>query len=216
MNQMSILPFVNLPVVALATCVGMTLFNGLGQGLVADSAAEAKPLTVGAIAPDATLQTLNGKDVRLSTILKRKRTVLIFYRGGWCPYCNAHLSDLVTIEKQVTARGFQIIAISPDTPSELNKTLTKDHLNYKLFSDSSAEAMMKFGVAYRLDDPTFTKMRDSYGVDIEKSSGQMHHILPVPSVFVIGKDSKIVYVHSNPDYKVRLKGSEILSVIASM
>jgi len=166
--------------------------------------------------PDATLQALNGKNVSLTNILKRKRTVLIFYRGGWCPYCNAHLSDLVTIEKQVTDRGFQIIAISPDTPSELNKTLTKDHLNYKLFSDSSAEAMKKFGVAYRLDDPTFTKMRDSFGVDLEKSSGQTHHILPVPSVFVVGKDGKIVYVHSNPDYKVRLKGSEILSVIASM
>ena len=76
--------------------------------------------------------------------------------------------------------------------------------------------MKKFGVAYRLDDPTFTKMRDSFGVDLEKSSGQTHHILPVPSVFVVGKDGKIVYVHSNPDYKVRLKGSEILSVIASM
>ena len=172
MNHIPMLPFVKLPVVALAACVAMTALSGPRQGLVADSAAQAKPLMVGATAPDATLQALNGKDVSLSAILKRRRTVLIFYRGGWCPYCNAHLSDLATIEKQVTAHGFQIIAISPDTPTELNKTFTKDHLNYKLFSDSSAEAMKKFGVAYRLDDPTFTKMRDSYGVDIEVSSGQ--------------------------------------------
>jgi peroxiredoxin len=216
MNQTSIHSFTHFPLIVLAACVGVAAYASPVQGIVADSATMAKPLTVGAMVPDATLQALNGKNVSLTNILKRKRTVLIFYRGGWCPYCNAHLSDLVTIEKQVTDRGFQIIAISPDTPSELNKTLTKDHLNYKLFSDSSAEAMKKFGVAYRLDDPTFTKMRDSFGVDLEKSSGQTHHILPVPSVFVVGKDGKIVYVHSNPDYKVRLKGSEILSVIASM
>lgn len=150
------------------------------------------------------------------SLLKRQRTVLIFYRGGWCPYCNAHLSDLVTIEQKLTAKGFQIIAISPDTPAELNNTLTKDHLTYKLFSDSSAEAMKKFGVAYRLDDPTFSKMKDSYGVDLEKFSGQTHHILPVPSVFVINRDGNIVYAHSNADYKVRLKASEILTVIDSM
>jgi peroxiredoxin len=215
MNPISIFPFVKFLCVSLATGGGMTMFNG-GQGLVAASAAEAKPLTVGAMAPDATLQDLKGRDVSLSAILKGKKTVLIFYRGGWCPYCNAHLSGLVTIEKQVTERGFQIIAISPDLPSELNKTLTKDHLNYELFSDSSAEAMKKFGVAYRLDDVTFSKMRDSFGVDLEKSSGHTHHILPVPSVFLVDKDGKIVFVHANPDYKVRLKGSEILSAIGSM
>ena len=154
--------------------------------------------------------------MNLSAIFKRKRTVLIFYCGGWCPHCNAYLADLMTIKKQAAAQGFQIIAISPDTPSELKKTRTKYHLNYKLFSDSSAEAMMKFGVAYRVDDPTFTTMLYTDGVDLEKSSGQTHHILPVAAVFVIGNDLTILFVDSNPDCKVRLKGSEILRVIASM
>jgi peroxiredoxin len=216
LNPISIVPFSYSSLTALAACYAVAVFAGPKQTLVADSAATTKPLTVGAKAPNATLQSLSGKDVSLLSLLKRQRTVLIFYRGGWCPYCNAHLSDLVTIEQKLTAKGFQIIAISPDTPAELNNTLTKDHLTYKLFSDSSAEAMKKFGVAYRLDDPTFSKMKDSYGVDLEKFSGQTHHILPVPSVFVINRDGNIVYAHSNADYKVRLKASEILTVIDSM
>lgn len=185
------------------------------QTTVADSAAEAMPLKVGARAPDASLRGLDGKAINLHKVLGGRPSVVIFYRGGWCPFCNRHLSDLASIEGDIERRGYQIVAISPDSPEELNKTLTKDHLPYKLFSDSSAEAMMKFGVAFRLDDATFTKYRDNYHIDIEGSSGKSHHILPVPSVFIVDKGGKIIFVHSNPDYKVRLKGSEILTAIDS-
>jgi peroxiredoxin len=183
------------------------------QDVVANSPAEAKPLTVGCLAPNSTLRGLDGKPIQLKAVLGHKPTVLIFYRGGWCPFCNAHLSDLAHIEPEVRRRGYQIIAISPDVPAELNKMHDKNHLTYRLFSDSSAEAMKKFGVAFRLDDATFTKYRDDYKVDLEKYSGQGHHILPVPSVFVIDKSGSIRYAHSNPDYKVRLKGSELLQVL---
>lgn len=54
-------------------------------------------------------------------------------------------------------------------------------------------------------------MKDSFHVDLETYSGEKHHILPVPSVFLIDAKGKIVYVHSNPDYKVRMKGTEIVA-----
>lgn len=183
------------------------------QGEVAVTAAKAIPLKVGAKVPDSTLHGLDAKETTLKRVLGGKPTVLIFYRGGWCPFCNAHLSDLAKIEGDVRARGYQIVAISPDTPAELNKTMTKDHLTYRLFSDSSAEAMKKFGVAFRVDDGTFTKYRDQYKIDLERSSGQSHHILPVPSVFVVDREGVIVFAHSDADYKVRLKGEEILKAI---
>jgi peroxiredoxin len=209
-------PSVKFAALAFVAAIGGTALGFASRQMVATSAAEAKPLTVGATAPDVTIQNLKGKNLRLAAILRNKPTILIFYRGGWCPFCNAHLSDLATIEDQVRARGFQIVAISPDTPIELNKTITKDRLPYQLYSDSSANAMKKYGVAYRLDDPTFMKMRDGYGVDLEKWSGRNHHILPVPSVFVIDKLGTIQFVHSNPDYKVRMKSAEIMKVIDAM
>ena len=36
------------------------------------------------ILPDAT-----GKDVSLSELVASGPAVLVFYRGGWCPYCNS-------------------------------------------------------------------------------------------------------------------------------
>jgi len=57
---------------------------------VASSAQEAKPIEVGTTAPDAGLRDLDGNDVTLREIVAGKPTVLIFYRGSWCPYCNLH------------------------------------------------------------------------------------------------------------------------------
>ena len=187
----------------------------LGQDVVAKSAAEARPISAGKSIPRATLKGIDGKAISLKDAVAGKPTVIIFYRGGWCPFCNAHLSDLAKVEAEVRAKGYQIIAISPDIPTELAKTVDKDHLTYRLFSDSSAEAMKKFGVAFRVDDETYTMYRDRFKLDLEVSSGQKHHILPVPSVFVVNPMGKITFAKSDPDYKVRIKGTDLLKALDS-
>ena len=178
---------------------------------VASSAKEARPIEVGVAAPDAGLRDLDGNDMTLHAIVAGKPTVLIFYRGSWCPYCNLHLSDLVTVEEDLRSLGYQIVAISPDQPEELNKMTAADHLNYRLFSDPQAEAMKKFGVAYQVDNTTFMNYKRKFNVDLESASGQKHHILPVPAVFILDRGGKIVFVHADPDYKVRMKGAEVLA-----
>ena len=188
----------------------LSLAHANSANQIAPSAEDAEPIAVGTGAPDAHLRDLDGKEVTLHAIIAGKSTVLIFYRGSWCPYCNAHLSDLITVEEQLRSLGYQIIAISPDRPEELNRMTTKDHLNYLLFSDPQAEAMKNFGVAYRVDDATIANYK-KFNVDLERSSGQTHHILPVPAVFIIDRTGKIVFVHADPDYKVRMKGAEVLA-----
>ena len=183
------------------------------HALVADSAAQAVPLAIGMTPDDSVLLGQDGRPIHFYRLIHQKKTVLIFYRGDWCPFCNAHLADLARIEGELRHKGYQIIAVSPDAPAELTKTLTRNHLTYQLFSDSKADAMKNFGVAYRLDDATFNMYRDNYHVDLERYSGQPHHILPVPSVFIMNQRGVILYVHSDPDYKVRLKGSELLKAI---
>lgn len=60
----------------------------------APSAEEAKPLPVGAKAPGLTLTDLHGAQVGLAATFAAQPTVLVFYRGSWCPYCNAQLAAL--------------------------------------------------------------------------------------------------------------------------
>ena len=171
---------------------------------------QVRPLLLGSAMPDVDLKTLDGKPTTLKAQVAGKPTVLVFYRGGWCPFCNLQLSELRLIRKDLDGLGFQMIAISPDLPAELNKTVEKDQLDYTLLSDAKADALRAFGIGYRLDDETYAKYQE-YGIDLEKSSGEDHHALPVPSVFIVDADGVLQFSYSHPDYKIRVPGSVILA-----
>jgi peroxiredoxin len=164
---------------------------------------QVQPLSVGTRAPSFAAQAVDGKIRTFSPDSYRKPTIVIFYRGGWCPYCNTQLSDLRMVEPKLRARGFEIVFLSTDQPKLLYSSLKATDIHYTLLSDSHLEAARAFHVAYHVDDGTLAKMRE-YGVDLEASTGTTLHELPVPSVFVIDTLGTIRYVYSNPDYKVRL------------
>jgi peroxiredoxin len=50
-------------------------------------------------------------------------TIVIFYRGGWCPYCNMQLSDLrlVVSGAELREQGFEIVFLSTD-PAPIPRT----------------------------------------------------------------------------------------------
>lgn len=177
---------------------------------VPESPSEVRPLMIGAAVPDAPLRALDGKPTTLREALGGKPAVVVFYRGGWCPYCNTHLRELKDIQKDLDALGYRTVALSPDTPEELRKTLAKHDLPYALLSDSKMDAARAMGLAFRVDDKTVKKY-EQYGIDLERSSGEKHHWLPVPGLFLIDKDGAVAFVYANPDYKVRLKGAVLLS-----
>jgi peroxiredoxin len=182
----------------------------LGDGKkAANSANDICPIKVGERIPDSFVQTLEGEKVNLYDYVSGKQTVLIFYRGGWCPYCNLQLASLNNIEKDLLNLGYQLVAVSIDRPEKLNESIDKHALTYTLLSDSKAEASTAFGLAFRVDDK-YNEMLKSHNMSLEDASGETHHILPVPAVFVLDKDGVIQFEYVNPDYKVRLNGELLL------
>ena len=167
-----------------------------------------QPLAKGVPVPDAMLRTVDGKSFDLKTETGAKPTVIIFYRGGWCPYCNAHLADVQKAEKDLLAMGYQILAISPDTAKALRSTMDDDKLTYTLLSDADMQATGAFGLAYGLDDATVAKYK-GFGVPITAQHA-WRYWLPVPAVYIVGKDGRIAFAHWDPDYRVRLSGAELL------
>ncbi len=55
------------------------------------SSIEQRALQVGDAAPRLTLPDVLGVPVRFELLWRRRPVVLVFYRGGWCPYCNLEL-----------------------------------------------------------------------------------------------------------------------------
>lgn len=178
---------------------------------VAPDAKSARPLAVGATAPDATVQSSDGTALSLATLLAEKPTVLVFYRGGWCPYCNKQLAELATFEPQFLELGFQIIALSTDAPAGLAPTAAKNKTAYQLLSDRAMSAASAYGVAFRADPATVTRYRNNK-IGLAPIPGDASaHWLPVPTVLVIGRDRVIRFAASNPDIKIRLAASELLA-----
>ena len=166
-------------------------------------------LKVGDSIPDVTLRTVEEKEVSLRKLVSDKPAVLVFYRGGWCPFCNRHLQSLSSIEEDLTKEGVQLIAISMDQPSKLRETMLKDKLDYTLLSDSDANAVKAFGISYNVDNATLEKLK-GHNVDLDAAAGNSHHILPHPAVFVINRKGVIRFAHVNPDFKVRLEPAKVL------
>lgn len=193
------------------------LAGAVAAGLLTSSLVIAEPLSawakVGDTVPDVNLLDENNVAVSLREVVKEKPAVVIFYRGGWCPYCNLHLGALAEIEGKVLAAGYQILAISPDQPAKLKATPDREKLGYRLLSDRKAEAAKALGIAFQVPAELVAKYKNEYQIDLEAASGETHHLLPYPAVFVVGRDGVISYAHVNPDYKIRLTPEEILAVI---
>ena len=137
-------------------------------------------LAVGDKVPAATVRDDRGTQLLLTDAIKGRPAVLVFYRGGWCPYCMRHLSALAEVHAALAEAGFSLIALSPDRPEKLRARPVTAEAPFRLLSDSEAQAAQAFGIAFKVDDALVAKYRDSYGIDLEGDSGQTHHLLPHP------------------------------------
>jgi peroxiredoxin len=184
--------------------------------LLAATQSNSAPLQEGDSIPDVKLRTETNQEVSLRKLVAEKPTVLIFYRGGWCPFCTRHLSDLAGIEEDLKKAGAQLLAISMDQPSKLRETPNRDKLDYRLLSDSEAVAAKAFGIAFQVEDDLVKKYKESYQIDLEAASGQSHHLLPHPAVFVADTKGTIRFAYVNSDYKVRLEPAKILEQVRKL
>ncbi|MDB2356275.1 MAG: peroxiredoxin-like family protein [Pseudoalteromonas sp.] len=182
---------------------------------IADEAEQVSPLMPGLTIPATTLKDKDGNNVDLSKRFAEKTTVLIVYRGGWCPYCSKQLASIQKIEKQIADLGAQIIAISPDSPEKLAETKI-DSPNYQLLSDDSLTLSQALGLAFYLDDKTATIYRNKLGVNFVSLDGKAKVALPVPAVFVVDKKGLVNFQYANPNYKVRLTENLLLAAVKSV
>lgn len=179
------------------------------QTAIPKSANDIAPLLIGEKVPGITLKTAENTTVKISDLLQKKKTVLVFYRGGWCPYCNLHLQALAEAEKQILDLGYQIIAISPDSPENLKITEEKDKVKYTLLSDSKGELIKAMGIAYEAPE-NYKSVINVHSKGINTS------LLPVPSVFILNTEADILFEYIAPDFKHRITTDLLVSVLKAL
>ena len=119
-------------------------------------------LTQSTVAPDFTLPSLDGKNIRLSDL--RGKAVLLNFWATWCSPCKIEMPWFVELQKEYGPQGLQVVGVAMD--------------------DASKEDIAKFakdmGVNY-----TILLGKESVG-------DQYGGVPALPETFFIGRDGKIV------------------------
>ncbi|MGB5285238.1 MAG: peroxiredoxin-like family protein [Polyangiales bacterium] len=167
-------------------------------------------LAVGAAIPPFRIQDLLGKTFS-STEINDDDTLVVFYRGGWCPYCNFQIRELSQSYDRFKALGVSLVAISVDRPDASAVTQNAYDVPFPILSDPNLRAHEAFNVVLQLDAAGVARLAE-YGYDIEQWSGRDHHQMAVPGVFLV-RDGKVAWAHVARDYKTRPSTEQLLAAV---
>ena len=101
-------------------------------------------LSAGDPAPEFTLTDDGGSEVSLADRRGRK-VIVYFYPAAMPPGCTTQACDFSDSLDSLQARGYDVLAISPDSPEELARFREKDGLTITLLSDPDKAVMTAYG-----------------------------------------------------------------------
>jgi peroxiredoxin len=181
--------------------------------------AQEKPegLFINSKAPDFKAKDQSGNELVLKDLRKKGAVVIIFYRGYWCPYCNKELQKLEDSLQLIKEKGAQLIAITPEKQAGVAKTIEKTKASYPIITDDELKIMKAYDVVYQVDNKTVDRYKMA-SIDLAANNGQKPDAvyLPVPAVYIIGKDGEIKYRFFNEDYKKQAPVKEILDNLVGL
>ncbi|KIG19432.1 Peroxiredoxin [Enhygromyxa salina] len=169
-------------------------------------------VAVGQPAPDAKILDFEGKPMQLLDVVGSKPTLVVFYRGGWCPFCNSQIHQLTKAYPKFQERGITIAAISVDRADESAKTKATYTIPFPVLSDPDLDAHQAYRVTHEVSQPELEKLR-GFGINLEAASGRTHHTIAIPSMFLIDSQGAVRWAHADKDYKVRPATDSLLAAI---
>ena len=170
-----------LTVMIVSLACSMSLQYGHADVPIAATADEIQPLAAGDRAPQFTLRTVDNEEFVFNPRELDRPAVIITFRGGWCPYCNMHLSELRHVVDEIDTLGVDVLFLSGDRPQLLYESLERETqddiagLGYTIYSDADAQAAIALGIAFRASQRTIDGRR-AKGQDIEESSMLLHSV----------------------------------------
>ena len=170
-------------------------------------------LRVGEDAPDFDLPDATGKQVRLRDLLDHGPVVLSFQRGEWCPYCNLELHTWQGLLREVTAAGAQLVAISPQRPTNALSLTEKHELAFPILSDVDQTAIRAYRLGYELPAALKDLYANAFGVDLSIQNADGSWTLTVPATYVVDQQHRIRFAFANTDWRVRAEPVDVLAAL---
>jgi peroxiredoxin len=140
-------------------------------------------------------------------------TVLVFYRGVWCPYCNVALAAYQQhLLPALTERGVRMIAISPQAPDGSLSMQQKHELAFTVLSDPGNGIARELGILTRPSDEARAAQLE-LGLDLTAVNADGTTGVPMPTVAILDADHVLRWIDVHPDYTTRTEPAEVLSAL---
>jgi peroxiredoxin len=182
----------------------------------ADLAAKGVPdgvIEVGATLPDADLLDPHGATTTLYQSLGDQVAVLVFYRGGWCPYCNVALNTYQTeMVPELVRRGVALVAVSPQVPDGSLSTLEKNDLTFTVLSDPANHVARTVGI---LTAPSAEARAAQLelGLDLTAVNADGTTGLPMPTTIIVDAGHVVRWRDVHTNYATRSEPEQILAAL---
>ena len=171
---------------------------------------------VGDAAPDGPLVTATRESTTLAAVRGTAPTVLVFYRGAWCPYCNITLRTYQQeLLPALQERGVQLVAVSPQTPEASEQSVANGELAFPVLTDPENVLAGRFGI---VTEPSAAARgaHTQLGFDVADSNADATGAIPFPSVFVIDSDGVLRLADVHVDYTTRTEVAEIVAAVDAL
>ena len=174
-----------------------------------------RALRTGATLPAGTLINQDNHRVELHTLLQQGPLIIKFYRGGWCPYCNLELKAYLDLLPEIKGLGGNVVAITPELPDSTEKTIDKNGLTFDVLTDRGGEYAKQLGIVFTLPE-ILRPVYDYFNLDLEQYNGTGGFELPLPAVYVVDTNGKVIYDFVEIDYTKRADPHDVINALKTL
>ena len=163
--------------------------------------------------PDGKLLDVGGQPTTLAENLGGKPAVVVFYRGGWCPYCNITLRTYqAQLVPALAERGISLVAIGPEAPDGSLSTKESKELTFTVLSDPGNQIAGQLGILTAPSDGARAAQLQ-LGLDLTQVNADGTTALPMPTVVIAGADGVIRWIDVHPDYTTMAEPGQVLQAV---
>lgn len=170
---------------------------------------EEESIKLGETMPEFSLPNAKNEIVYSKEILQKGKMIIAFYRGSWCPYCNLELKALQDNLSKINDKKFSLVAISPQSPDNSLTVIEKQNLTFEVLTDKDNLFAKQLGIAFELQDFVLPYY-NALGIDLTNFNENNDNSLPIPAVFLVNEEGKIIYKFVDANYMNRIDIDKLL------
>jgi peroxiredoxin len=184
------------------------------QAKLAESGIADRAIGVGDVAPEFTLRDQHDRPFALSEALQRGPAVVLFVRGGWCPFCAITLRAYDRVRAALAREGASLVAISPATSQYVKASADREFIRYQLLSDPNLGVASSYGLVWE-PGPDLQQVYSKLGHNVPVINGTGDWRLPIPAGYVIGQDGIVRAARVSTSLTARMLPADALAEVKS-